>query len=81
MFVRGFPVVGSTPRFEILLLLCDAEMPMSQPKLRRSMSVAFAPSSRPVFWTDPRFLSTDSDDAPDDAAIGSLMIASFVLRV
>ena len=54
---------------------------MSQPKLRRSMSVAFAPSSSPVFWTEPRFLSTDSDDAPDEAAIGSLMIASCVLLV
>ena len=69
MVGSGLPV-ASLPSDRILLLLWEPDNVMSQLTARRSITVALNVGSSPVFCTDDRFLSTDSVDAPEDAAIG-----------
>src|ERR1041385_6167569 len=73
----GLPA-GSTPSDSTLLLLWDAEMVMSHPSARRSISVALSCASSPEFCTPPRFVRTLVADGDADGAIGRLMSASRV---
>src|SRR5437762_4912181 len=69
---------GLRPSFRILLLLCEPFTVMFHPKRRESMICALSTASSPQFRTDATLARTVRFDGAADAAIGTLIKASFV---